>query len=154
MLAVLVSIAHCRIVGFFLVFILFVLHKNSSAQAASISGLRSAFSRKATKISSPLFARTSTSPTCVSRGWLYDRVPRLQNPSSLSILYHPQADAVFHTAPSIEVLTFCHWKQRNQAVFLNSTLLLTLTHLQAQLLTYLAQFTTPYTEAEMGIPFT
>lgn len=72
----------------------------------------------------PYFVRISSSPTCVSRGWLYDSVPRLQDPSFFSILYHPQADAVLHTAPSIEEFTFCHWKQRNQAEFLNRSHLL------------------------------
>jgi len=102
----------------------------------------------------PCFSRVSPSPTCVSRGWLYDRVPRLQNPSLLSFLYHPQADAVLHTAPRIEVLTFCHWKQRNQAEFLKSThmlnrLLIPQVSARATLLTCLPSsppcFTTPET---------
>lgn len=156
-----VSTAHWGTVvffsGFYLVCLFYVKGKKHCSplhRQPPRTRLRSASSRKATKTPSPLFARTSTSPTCVSRGWLYDCVSRFQDPSSLSILYHPQADAVFHAAPRIEVLAFCHWKQRNQAVFSNSSLMLTLTHLREQLLTHLVQFTTPYTEAEMGIPFT
>lgn len=107
----------------------------------------------------PRFARVSPSPTCVSRGWLYDSVPRLQDPSFFSILYHPQADAILHTAPSIEELTFCHWKQRNQAEFLNSShllnrLLIPNISARATLLTCLPNWPPYFTTPEMGIQLT
>lgn len=108
----------------------------------------------------PHFAKISPFPTCVSGGWLYDCVPRLQDPSLLSILYHPQADAVLYTAPSIEELTFCHWKQRNQAEFLNSSNLLNRLFMpkisaRATMLTCLSNMSPPcFTPPEMGIQFT
>lgn len=46
--------------------------------------------------------------TGVSRGGLYDCVPRLEGPSSLSIFNHPQADPVLHTSSSVEELTLGH----------------------------------------------
>lgn len=46
--------------------------------------------------------------TSVSRGGLYDSVSGLENPSSLGVLHHPQADPVLDTAASIEELTLGH----------------------------------------------
>lgn len=51
-------------------------------------------------------------PTCVPRSGLDQRVSRLYNPRSLRVFHHPQADAVLHAAPRVEVLAFCHWKAR------------------------------------------
>lgn len=59
---------------------------------------------------SPALSSVSPCPTCVPRGWLYDGVPRLQDPSLLSILHHPEADAVLHAAPGVEELTLGHCK--------------------------------------------
>lgn len=48
--------------------------------------------------------------TSVSRGGLYYSVSRFEDPSSLSVLHHPQTNPVLHAAASIEVFTLCHYK--------------------------------------------
>lgn len=46
--------------------------------------------------------------TRVSGGGLDDGVSRFEEPSSLSILHHPQADPVLHAPTSVEELTLGH----------------------------------------------
>lgn len=46
--------------------------------------------------------------TSVSRSGLYNGVSRLEEPSSLSVLHHPQADPVLDAAAGVEELTLGH----------------------------------------------